>query len=397
MKKLTKIFIIIALTLLAAFVTPFLIKDPGYFLLRIAGYEIEMSFIVALGLLLMAMLVFSLVFYFIRLPQKAARNYSSNRSRKSFAKGLLALSEGKWKQAEKLLLISSKNSPTPELGYMAAARAAIAQNKIEQAFLYLDDAENHTDNPLTVDLTRCELWLKTGENQLAIQLLNRILKSYPTNPRALNLMTQASQNAQQWQALREILPRVEKLNIITSEKVQQLTQHSILQQLSFAETQEQLQATWNSLNKQQKLSYEFIHAYIQTAQKLNMDTQVIKLTENTLNKNFSLELLLLWEKLEGDVQEKIQTAEKWLKKHPNKTSLLNTLARLCLENKRWGKAHTYLQHSLEIEAGTETYKLLARYFDAIGEPENALASYRQAENPQQLLQIESKQITLDEE
>ena len=78
----------------------------------------------------------------------------------------------------------------------------------------LDDAENNTDNPLTVDLTRCELWVKTGDNDKAIELLQRVLYSYPNNPRALHIMAQASQNAGQWQQLREILPKVKKLEIL---------------------------------------------------------------------------------------------------------------------------------------------------------------------------------------
>ena len=142
MKKLVTIFIVITLTLAAALVTPWLIEDPGYVYLRFAGYEIEMRFIVALGLVVMIVFLFWFIVFLLRLPKKSLHSYSVNRSRKSFAKGLLALSEGKWKQAEKLLLTSTKNSLTPELGFMGAARAAIAQNKIDSAFSYLDDAEN---------------------------------------------------------------------------------------------------------------------------------------------------------------------------------------------------------------------------------------------------------------
>lgn len=387
MKKLIKIFIVVALTLSAAFITPLLIKDPGYFLIRFAGYEIEMRFVVALALVLTFILVLWLLIYFIRLPKKTLGNFSANRSRKSFAKGLLALSEGKWKQAEKQLLTSAKNSPTPELSYMAAARAAIAQNKIEQAFIYLDEAENNTDNPLTVDLTRCELWLKTGDNLKALDLLNRILKSYPNNPRALHLMTQACQNAEQWQRLREILPKVEKLEILNSEKAQLLTEQSIQQQINQCESESQLQSVWNSLNKQQKLDFDNIYAYAQIGQKLGMNQQVAKLTEDTLSKNFSDALLLIWSQLDSDAVFKINTADKWLKKHPNNALLLKILGQLSLQNKRWGKAQSYLQKSLELNPDTETFKLMAQYFDAVGEPDNALEAYRQSENQHSQLML----------
>lgn len=379
MKKLITIFIIIGITLVAAFATPWLMNDPGTVSVQLMGYEIQMTFIVALALFVAFIVLFWLVVYFLRLPKNVMKNLSTNRSRKSFAKGLLALSEGKWKLAEKQLLISTKNSPTPELGFMAAARAAVAQNKIEQAFGYLDDAESSTDNPLTVDLTRCELWVKLGDNDKAVNLLNRILKSYPNNPRALHLMTQASQNSGQWQRLREILPKLEKLEIIPKDKVMLLTQQSIQQQLTFAETETDLLSTWNSLNKQQKTQYDYILAYSQTGLKLGLYDQVAKLTETAISKNFSEPLLEIWGQLNIDNNQKMKTAEKWLKKKPNNAELLKILGQLCLQNKLWGKAQTYLQHSLDIKPDTETFKLMAQYFDAVGEPDNALEAYRQSE------------------
>ena len=389
MKRLITLLIIIGITLAAAMITPWLIKDPGYFYLRFAGYEIEMRFIVALGLFILAIFAFWLIVYFLRLPKNTMKNFSSNRSRKAFARGLLALSEGKWKQAEKLLLLSCKNSPTPELGFMAAARAAIAQNKLQQAFTYLNKAESCTDNPLTVDLTRCELWIKTGENTKAINLLKRILRSYPNNPRALYLMTQASQNAGDWQQLRAILPKVEKLEIITQEKVSQLTQQTISQQLKYADSELELQVIWNGLNKKQKLEDEYLHAYAQTGLKLGMSQQIAKLIETSLSKNFSPALLKIWSQLNIDNNQKMKTAEKWRKKNPDNAELLQLLGRICLDNKLWGKAHTYLQQSLELHASAETFKLLAKYFDAVGEHDNALEAYRQADGS-------GKQLVLSE-
>ncbi|HFC29551.1 MAG TPA: tetratricopeptide repeat protein, partial [Oceanospirillales bacterium] len=350
-------------------------------------------FIVALGLLLMFVAALWLLIYFIFLPKNLLKNFTSNRSRKSFAKGLLALSEGKWKNAEKLLLTSTKNSPTPELGYMAAARAAIAQNKIEQAFSYLDEAENSTDNPLTVDLTRCELWIKTGKNKQAINLLNRILKSYPNNPRALHLLTQATQNAGHWQRLEEILPKVQRLEVMQEHKVKQLTQHSIVEQLNQAQSASELQSIWKRLNKKQKLELNTIQAFAENGLKLGIYDEVAKVAEQTLNKNFNTDLLEIWARLPVENHEKIKIGEKWLKKQPENAQLLKILGKLCLENKLWGKAKGYLEKSLNLEPSAQTFKLMARYFDTQGESENALEAYRQAEGTSnQLIVIDNNKV-----
>ncbi|HOP22199.1 MAG TPA: heme biosynthesis HemY N-terminal domain-containing protein [Gammaproteobacteria bacterium] len=384
MKKLITIFSIISLVLLAALVTPSLIKDPGYFYIRFAGYEIEMRVIVAFGLLVLFIFSLWLLIYFIRFPKRTMRNFSTNRSRKSFAKGLLALSEGRWKVAEKLLVTSTKNSPTPELGYMAAARAAVAQHKLEQAFDYLDAAESSTDNPLTVDLTRCELWVKIGEFQKAVQVLNRILKSYPNNPRALHILSQAASGSQQWQLLREIMPKVAKLEVLPVEETNRITRNAILQQLQNAEHENDLQLTWDSLSKEQKSDLQFIQLYAKSGLRLGLHQQIAKLIENSLHKDWSDELLQVWSELDLDTHSKIKTAEKWLKKSPDNALLLRILGELCLKNQLWGKAQEYLNKSLDIDADKQTFKLMARYFDLVGEPDNALEAYRHAETSKPL-------------
>ena len=384
MKKLITILSIIALVLLAALVTPSLIKDPGYFYIRFAGYEIEMRVIVAFCLLFLFIFSLWLLIYFIRFPKRTMRNFSTNRSRKSFAKGLLALSEGRWKVAEKLLVTSTKNSPTPELGYMAAARAAVAQHKLEQAFDYLDAAESSTDNPLTVDLTRCELWVKIGEFQKAVQVLNRILKSYPNNPRALHILSQAASGSQQWQLLREIMPKVAKLEVLPVEETNRITRNAILQQLQNAEHENDLQLTWDSLSKEQKSDLQFIQLYAKSGLRLGMHQQIAKLIENSLHKDWSDELLQVWSELDLDTHSKIKTAEKWLKKSPDNALLLRILGELCLKNQLWGKAQEYLNKSLDIDADKQTFKLMARYFDLVGEPDNALEAYRHAETSKPL-------------
>ena len=378
MKKILNIVFILTLALATAFVTPWLMKHPGTISIEFAGYLIELKVLTAAFLILVLIIAFWLVVFIIRLPQKTKRKFTSNRSRKSFAKGLLALSEGKWKLAEKLLLRSAKNSPTPELSYMAAARAAVAQNNTKQAFDYLDEAEINTDNPLTVDLTRCELWVKTDENEKAINLLKRILQSYPNNPRALHLMTQASQNAGQWQQLRDVLPKVEKLQVLPQGQALQLAHHSIQQQLNFAENQEQLQATWNSLDKKQKQDLSYIHAYAENGLKLGMYDEIASMSEKILTKNLSTPLLKVWGQLNVANENKIKVAEKWLKKNPDNAELLKILGKLCLDHKLWGKAQSFLQKSIEKNPEPETFKLMAQYFEAVGETDNALQAYKQA-------------------
>jgi hypothetical protein len=54
-----------------------------------------------------------------------------------------------------------------------------------------------------------------------------------------------------------------------------------------------------------------------------------------------------------DPARQLQTAEGWLKDHPQDASLLLTLGRLSLQNRLWGKARDYLESSLRMERNPE--------------------------------------------
>ncbi|WP_399361225.1 heme biosynthesis HemY N-terminal domain-containing protein [Thiohalobacter thiocyanaticus] len=58
------------------------------------------------------------------------------RARHSLNQGLLALSEGDWPRAEKLLVEHADDSESPLLNYLAAARAAQDQGRMPAANQY---------------------------------------------------------------------------------------------------------------------------------------------------------------------------------------------------------------------------------------------------------------------
>jgi HemY protein len=59
------------------------------------------------------------------------------------------------------------------------------------------------------------------------------------------------------------------------------------------------------------------------------------------------------------VVARIAHAERWLNSHPRDASLLLTLGRLCREKQLWGKAQSYLEASLAVEASAEAHLELA--------------------------------------
>ena len=108
-----------------------LTQDSGYVLMSFGNYTVEMS----LALLLLGLAALFGALYFgirvlvrtLHLP-KDVREWKQKRgsrlAQQAMTRGLLEISEGNWRAAEKRLVRFAGRSETPLLNYLAAARAA---------------------------------------------------------------------------------------------------------------------------------------------------------------------------------------------------------------------------------------------------------------------------------
>ncbi len=379
MKKGLIIGLTIAAVLLLSFLAPRVINNPGVLVLTVAGYQIEMSLLFAAGAVLTLFIGLWLVIALLRAPGLTWRKLRHNNSRSRFNAGLLALSEGKWRRAEKLLVKSASDSPNPELSYMAAARAAVAQNKLTEAEAHLDRAEEMIDNPLTVDLTRCELWLRNGQAERAIPLLQQVLRSYPNNPRAVRLLTQASQQGQHWATLKSILPKARKLALLSPQQSAEMAQQSNRNMLSGASDKAQLQRVWDGLNKSEQS--ELIAEYCRRGIELGDYTAVTEAIEKQQKKNYSSELVWFWSQLPHNLNHRIKVAEKWRQQHPQDGAVLDTLGHLYMDKQRPQDAETVWLEALKHQPSSALYQQLGALYQNRGESDRALHFFQQANQP----------------
>lgn len=391
MIKSIKMVTLVLVLLAAAWLTPLLLKHPGLIQIELLGYQVQMTAIAA-GLLVAALfLLLWLLYAVFKAPQKAIKHINAQSGRKKFAKGLLLLSEGKWAQAEKLLLQSVKQNPAPELSYMAAARAAVSQNKLEQAEAHLDAAEKCIDNPLTVDLTRCELWLKTGQTEKAQELLNLILKTYPNNPRAVHLQTQVAQQLGHWQQLQQCLPKAEKLKLISPEQAKALTFTSTQAQLDEATDSEALMHLWQNLDKASR--QHFNHSFCQNALRVGAYQPLTDHIEKAQKQQWDDALVGYWSSLPHNLNHRLKVAEKWLSKKPANPHVLLCNAKLQIAKKHWDQAESLLLRAQTVQAGLldekELNQLLGQVYQEIQQPEKALSHYQKAHQNTGIQLIES--------
>ena len=112
--------------------------DLGYIRISLGNYLIETNFWVGLGLILVIILLTVTLINTVRRFRQGtgvmagwiARG-NERRARRRTTRGLLALAEGNWPRARKLLSSSASHADTPLINYLAAAQAAFESGDYE--------------------------------------------------------------------------------------------------------------------------------------------------------------------------------------------------------------------------------------------------------------------------
>ena len=156
----------------------------------------------------------------VRIPRNVGRAATALRARRAqdqLARGLLALDAGDWAMGERLLGRSAHDSDKPVLHYLGAARAAQQQGAQERRDRWLELAsEQPAGADAAVLMTRAELLVAEGQYAQALALLREVEALGPEQPRALALQAQASAGMRDWNAVRELLPRLRKTRALSA-------------------------------------------------------------------------------------------------------------------------------------------------------------------------------------
>ena len=80
----------------------------------------------------------------------------------------------------------------------------------------------------------------------------------------------------------------------------------------------------------------------------------------------------------GDVTRRISRAEGWLLKSPRDASLLLCLGLLCMQQRLWGKAQSYLEASISVEPSFDAHMKLAQLLEQLERENEANRHYRAA-------------------
>ena len=367
------------------------LRDNGYILIGYDVWSIEgsLALFILLDVILFAVLYFTIRF-FVRLWQtpSTVRTWHHHRqirlAQKSLTRGLLEMAEGDWKGAEKRLLKHAANAETPLLNYLAAARAAQLQGEHERRDQYLQLAhESMPSADIAVSLTQAELQLAHQQLEQALATLKHLKSIAPRHVYVLKLLSELYQQLGDWQQLQELLPELKKRKACSNDELEQLEcrVHQFSLQQAAGKDLPALENAWKKIPRRKRFQTNLVIEYSRHLVSLNEPDKAIREINQCLNKHQEEQwdegVLVAYGNIEGtNPANQLTVAENWLKIKPSNPALLLMLARLSLKAKLWGKARSYLEASIEIQATTSAYHELGNLLEQLGETDRAREYYR---------------------
>ncbi|MBS3745139.1 MAG: hypothetical protein KGY48_12370 [Wenzhouxiangellaceae bacterium] len=363
-----------------AWLAPGLLDNPGYVLIEIGGWRVQMSFLVLAGAVVAVWLLASLAVGLVRMPGRAVRKLRRGRDRRNLDRGLLALAEGDWAQAERSLARAMRGSAASTSGYLAAARAAQGRSSPERRDAYLALADRKFgQRHFATALARARLLAGEGEPESAIALLEQLHLKRPKHEGVLKLLLQCYQESERWRDVRLLVPAIRKAGIVTAERAEELTSLAAARELEAAQDVTELVRLHDSLKRAVRRRAEVVAAFALRALEFDRAELAEPDLRRAIDASFDPRLLELYAQTDaGDRAVRIRQCEKWLAGKPDDAALHLALGRLYLDDRKDDKAREHLQIAARKSPDPGAYAALGQVLDRGGQLESANQCYRNA-------------------
>jgi len=367
--------------------------SEGYVLVMAPPWRIELSLVLAVAALLAAFLLLYLLLRMlgsvISLPQQAQIFRSRKqveKGRAAMANAVLAYMEGRYGHAEKAAKQAVDLGEAPLQNALLAAGAAHRVRNFERRDEWLARAETfESGNPTARLMTAAEMLLEEGRHTEALALLDRQHESGPRHIAALRMILRAQQLSGQWEASLRVLRQLEKRNALPAAQIEllKLKAHQELMR-SRSRDVATLRAYWDQMPEAERRDTRIAARAVREFVRAGDAERVRTIVEAALASEWNPELADCYGQCIGDdALVRLERGEAWLKLHPRDADLLRTLGRLCMAQRLWGKAQTYLEASLSSHPTRATHLELARLMERIERPEAAQEHYREAAEMQE--------------
>lgn len=358
--------------------------NKGYVLISLGNYTVESSVTSAVilavlfyGALLIVEWLLGRVF---GLRRKTLGWYGSRRRRKANQQTVaatLAMAEGHYSQAEKLMLKGASNSDTPLLNYLSAAKAAQARGDDVRRDQYLQKAQE--ENPkaeLALTLTQTQLQIEQGQYDTALAMLESVYALNPRHPMVLDQLRQVHQAREDWAALIDLIPVLHKVGKLTPKQEEDLLQQAWRGRLNAASgALETLRPIWQELPRKLRQDPDLLAAYGDRLRQLGADNEAAELWLDALRKQVSPQLLARLPKLKLDNYQPMLTLLQKIQDQPGVDA---TLAQVYLLAGQLDDAQRLLEQEVAKAPNAAVYHALGQVMDKRRLTNKANEYYRQA-------------------
>jgi len=383
------LFWVLALFALAVAVALGARLNEGYVLLVFPPWRAEVTLnlfiFVLLGLFFVLYLGMRGMALTFGLPQRV-RQYRENRQRERsslvFQDAVRLLFEGRFGQALKKAAEAHAAGTAPGLSALIAARAAQRMRESEKQQGWMERAK--IDDPRTEAATlmlEAEMMNEARRFADALAALDKLQGKQGRHIAALRLELRARQGLGDWDGVLKLARQLAKRDALPAEVVGEIRTQAHLGNIARRTADlGQLTSYLRALPVDER-GRRVVLAAARALLALGAEAEAQQLIEAVLDVAtddlWQPELVAFYGRLAGEGETlRIAKAEAWLKKHPDDARLLKALGRMCLRQRLWGKAQSYLEASLAVQPTQEAHLELARLCDQLERTEEANKHYR---------------------
>lgn len=388
MKLMLRFVIFLAFLLASIWVGVLLMRHPGYLLIVFHPWLVQMPIWLAILAVLLTFLLFYILldtfsqihFYWFQL-----KNWLRfRRQQKSFSKtqqGLIALIEGRYKNAERLLLDGISETLEPLINYLGAAKAAHERFDYEKRDRYLQSAYQTTPQAeIAIGLTQARLEFSQGQFERALVTLNHLKQKSPYHPGVLMLLEKIYYQLSERSQMLELLPNLRKAKIITNDQANLLEKriYAEILQTSNLKSIDEIKTIWRNVPRHISKDPQVVSAYIKQLSRFPETNKDIEdLVRKVMKHHFEPDLVHIYSELpHANLNKLLVVVGSWLQQYGQKPELLMALGKLCMKAKLWGKAKDYFEKCLAQGPNTEASLAYGKLLEQLDELDAALIQYK---------------------
>ena len=371
----------IVLALAGALLAQLLIQDPGFVMVRYLGTTIEATLVGGLLMFAAALIALWLLWKLASLPFRLWRRSRERTARARLGDGFDALHQGRYAQAEKLLVQAAQDPQFEAPARIGAARAALARGDGEAASAHLDALPARHAASRAIVLAEAAL----AENRIgdAATALDQVAdQALP--PRALALradtLAASGQSAQAYGML-GALRQQQALSTQHLAERERLWAERALREATDANA---LADHWDALPQTLRNTPAVVRAYAGRAAALRWDAAAAASLEQAIDAQWDEGLAaeygaLPLERLDAAaLTQRRAHAERWLQAHPASPGGLLGIARLARAQAEWPQAERFLYRAIAQGGGGDAWEELGHGFAQVGDDARARLCYRNA-------------------